>query len=227
MQKRYTQFLAALHTTRQFLDAKGTALGPISSTGARKTLDEMTEAIEQLAEAQDTHRMLVKGRRKEELRLAEAFRRKFLRPIIEIVQAKLPDDVQLLSEVRLPRGAVSSTALASKGHAIAKTVAPFAQVFIDAGLATDFVAQLTAAADRLAEAVANKGQHRAGRTGATEGLNKQVRKARRAVRVLDAMVKANLQLGEPLVTEWREAVRVIRGGTRQQATNVAEVQRAA
>jgi hypothetical protein len=30
--------------------------------------------------------------------------------------------------------------------------------------------------------------------------------------VLDAMVKAQLKAEEPLVTEWRDAVRVIRGG---------------
>lgn len=214
MQKRYTQFLAACSTARQFLDAKDASLGPINASGARKSFDGSIETIQQLAVEQDRHRMLVTGQRNDELRLAGQFRRKYLRPVVEIVQAKLPDETELLSEVKLPRGYVSSTSLAAKGHAMASAVAPFAQIFTDAGLPADFLAQLGAAADELTGAVSKKGNHRANRRGATDGLDKSVQKARKAVRVLDAMLRAELPLDEPLVTEWREAVRVIRGGVR-------------
>lgn len=223
MKKSYTQFLAALETARQFLDAKAALLGPINSTGARKTLDEVTETLKQLDQQQGQHRELAKGQRKVELQLAEAFRRKYLRPVIEIAQAKLPEETELLSDIRLPRGTLSGTGMASRGHQIASLAEPFAKVFVDAGLPATFVADTHAAADGLAVAVSTKGTHRAGRQGATDGIAKVVRKARRAVRVLDAMVKANLSLGEPLVTEWRAAVRVIRGGRSTSAAAVAPV----
>jgi hypothetical protein len=121
--------------------------------------------------------------------------------------------VDLLSHMKVPRHTTNSTALAARGNAMADAVAPFTQTFLDAGLSADFVAQLKAAAGELAKAVSTKGTLRAGGIGATDGIRQAVRTARKAIRVLDAMVKAQLKAQEPLVTEWRDAVRVIRGGT--------------
>jgi hypothetical protein len=213
MQKKDMQFLAALRTARQFLDAKSAALGTINTSGALKTLDTAIYTIAALAETQERHRILVTGQLNDERRLSEKFRRKHLRPIAEIAQAKLPDEVDLLSNLKVPRHTSNSTTLVARGNAMGDAVAPFTQTFLDAGLPTDFVAQLKAAAEQLAKAVSNKGNLRSGRRGATDGITKEVRKARKAVRVIDAMVKAQLQANEPLVTEWRDAVRVIRGGS--------------
>jgi hypothetical protein len=212
MRKQDMQFLAALRTAQQFLDAKAAALGPINTTGARKAFDASIETISRLAETQERHRILVTGQRTDEQRLAKQFRRKYLRPVAEIARQKLPDEVDLLSHMKVPRHTSNSTALAARGNAMADAVAPFVQAFLDVGLPTDFVAQLRTAAGQLTTAVSTKGTLRAGRRGATDGIGKAVSTARKALRVVDAMVKAQLKSEEPLVTEWRDAVRVIRGG---------------
>jgi hypothetical protein len=212
MEKKHMQFLAALRTAQQFLDAKDAVLGPINKTGARTGLDTSIETISRLAELQERHRILVTGQRTDEQRLAKQFRRKNVRPIVEVARQKLPDEVDLLSHLKAPRHSTNSTALATRGNAIADAVAPFTQTFLEAGLPADFAVQLKTAAGELAKAVSNKGTLRAGRRGATDGIGKAVSQARRAVRVLDALVKAQLKSAEPLVTEWRDAVRVIRGG---------------
>jgi hypothetical protein len=212
MRKQDMQFLAALRTAQQFLDAKAAALGPINTTGARAGFDASIDTITTLAELQERHRILVTGQRTDEQRLAKQFRRKNLRPIVEVARQKLPDEVDLLSHLKAPRHSTNSTALAARGNAMADAVAPFTQTFLDAGLPADFAEQLKAAAGELAKAVSNKGTLRAGRRGATDGIGKAVSQARKAVRVVDALVKAHLKAEEPLVTEWRDAVRVIRGG---------------
>jgi hypothetical protein len=213
MRKRDMQFLAALRTAQQFLNAKAAFLGPINTTGARKAFDTSIDTITTLAETQERHRILVTGQRTDEQRLAKQFRRKDLRPIVEIARQKLPDEVDLLSHLKVPPHTTNNTTLAAQGKAIADAVGPFTQTFLDAGLPTDFVAQLRTAAGDLTTAVSNKGTLRAGRRGATDGIGKAVSMARKALRVVDAMVKAQLRAEEPLVTEWRDAVRVIRGGT--------------
>jgi hypothetical protein len=48
--------------------------------------------------------------------------------------------------------------------------------------------------------------------GATDGLGKEVAAARKAVRMLDSLVKAQLATKEPLLTTWRGAITVIKGG---------------
>lgn len=206
------QFLAALRQAQHFLDVNASTLGTVNTTGARKTLDATIDTIAGLAERQDSHRIQVTGERTNELRLAEALRRRYVRPIVEIAKQKLPEVAQL-SNVTLPPANSNSTVLVSRALGIADAAQPHAQLFIDAGLPVDFVDRLRAAAGRVVAAIAGKGEHRSRRVGATDGLAKEVRAARRAVKVLDAFVRAELGRTEPLVSEWRNAVRVIRGGS--------------
>jgi len=211
MQVRDMQFLAALRQAQNFLTANDATLGSINATGARKTLDEMIDKLSALSEAQDSHRIQVTGARTNELALAVDLRRKHMRPIYEIARAKLPD-VAKLSNVKLPPANGNSTALAARARAMGDAVKEYAGTFIAAGLPADFLTQLDDAATAVEKAVVGKGEHRSQRRGATVGIVNEVRAARKAVRVLDALVKANLNLGEPLVSEWRNAVQVVRGG---------------
>lgn len=211
MKVRDMQFLAALRQAQNFLVANDASLGGVNATGARKTLDEMIDKLAALAEAQDSHRIQVTGERTNELALTAELRRKHIRPIYEIARAKLPE-VAKLSNVKLPLANGNSTAIAARAKAMGDAVKGYAETFIAAGLPVDFLAQLDAAATAVEKAVVGKGEHRSRRRGATVGIGDEVRAARKAVRVLDALVKANLNLKQPLVSEWRNAVQVVRGG---------------
>jgi hypothetical protein len=164
-----------------------------------------------LSEEQDAHRINVTGQVRNAAQAAAAFRREHIHPVVAICRARLPQQPSL-SKVTMPDSRLNITELVLRGRAIADAVSPFAQVFVDAGLAADFIAQLLTAGDELIKVVTRKSEHRSGRLGATDGLGKAVRKGRRTVRMLDAMVKATVPAEEPLVAEWQSAVRVIRGG---------------
>ena len=90
-----------------------------------------------------------------------------------------------------------------------KLVEPKKELFIDAGLAPDFLEQLTTAADAVVQAIGSKESSRGNRINVTDTIAKETRNAARELNILDSMVRAHLELGEPLITEWRDACRVI------------------
>ena len=208
MRTSYTQFLTALRQGLHFLVTNATALGTVNTSGARAALDTLTASIATLAEVQDTHRIQVSGERTHELRLAEELRRKYLRPIVSIAKAQLAD-VPQLSNVTLPKGGGNTMALVSQARGMGDAVKPYAQVFVASGMAPDFLDQLRSATDQVVQAVESKGEHRTGRTKATDAIDKVVKQARHAVGVLDALVRAELDPSDPILTEWKSALRVI------------------
>ena len=208
MNTRYTQFLTALRQALHYLTTNATALGTVPTSGARAALETLTTSIATLAEAQDTHRIQVSGERTNELRLAETLRRKHLRPIVRIARAMLAD-VPQLSNVSLPPGKGNTTALVSRARGMGDAVQPYAEVFVDSGLAPDFLDRLRTATEQLVQAIESKGEHRTARTRATDAIDKVVKKARHAVGVLDALIRAELDPSDPSLTEWKSALRVI------------------
>ena len=211
MQLKYSQFLAALRQTQNFLDTKTAVLGTINTSGARKELDAAATQLEALGETQGSHRTQGRGERTNELRLARSLRRQHMRPIVRIARANVPEAAQL-SAMSLPPLKTNSTALATQAGVIAAAVQPHEQVFVNAGLPADFIARMRTAADQLVKSIGGKGDHRTQRIGATTALDQQVQQAKRVVAVLDGLVRAQLDEQEPLVSEWRAASRAISGG---------------
>jgi hypothetical protein len=213
MQARYTQLLTALRQAQKFLDGNDATLAPVNATGARKSFDAIATKIAEMGESQGTHRMQTTGERRRELKLAEQLRRKHLRPIVRIARARLATSPEL-AELALPPFKTPSAALARNAKSMRDLVEPKKQLFIDAGLAPDFLDQLTTAADAVVEAIGSKGSSRGSRMKATDTIAKETVNANRELQILDSMVRAHLELEEPLITEWRDACRVIRRASR-------------
>ena len=213
MEARYTQLLTALRQAQKFLDSNDATLGSVNAAGARKLFDAITVRIAEKGESQGTHRLQTLGERHREFTLVEQLRRKHLRPIIRIARARLASTPELAS-LELPPLKGSSAALAQIAKSVRDAVEPKKRLFIDAGLAPDFLEQLTAAADAVVAAIGNKGFSRGNRMNATTTISREVRSATRELDILDSMVRAHLDLGEPLITEWKDACRVIRRAAR-------------
>jgi hypothetical protein len=209
MQLRFTQMLAALRQALHFLDANYTALGNVNASGARRDLDAVTNRLDALATEQVAHRIQGKGELLSEGRLGRAMRRKHLKPIVKAARRKLPNVAQLEAVV-LPPLRSNSTDLVTRARAMADAVTPYKDGLHEAGLDADFLEQLHAAADQLTQTIALKGEHRAGRIGATDAIFKEVRAAREAVNLVDARVQGALDEEDPLITEWKAACRTIR-----------------
>ena len=208
MEARYTQLLTALRQAQKFLDSNDATLGSVNTTGARKSFDAITIRIVEMGKLQGTLRMQTVGERRRELKLAEQLRRKHMRPIVRIARARLANSPEL-AELALPGAKRSSAGLAQDANSMRNLVEPKKELFIDAGLAPDFLDQLTTAADAVVQAIGSKGSSRGNRINATDTIAKETRNAARELNILDSMVRAHLELGEPLITEWRDACRVI------------------
>lgn len=219
MQTQYTQFLTALRSTQGFLDDKGPSLGTINQSGARKSLDTATIALSTWSDAQGMHNLRAKGARARELHLARNLRRKHLRPMVRVARAKLPD-VEALGHVVLPPTGGNTQELVNFTRSLLKAAEPFTPVFVEAGLAPDFAEQARAAAAEIEQVIGGKGVHRTGREEATGQIDRIVREARAAVGMLDSFIKAQLEEGDPVLTKWESARRVIQGGGAPATTQV-------
>ncbi len=211
MQTLFTQFLTALRSAQGFLDDTGPSLGTINQSGARKSLDTATIALSTWSDAQGMHNLRVRGARARELRLARALRRKNLRPIVRVARAKLPE-VEELGHVALPPAGGNTQELVNFTRSLLKAAEPFTQTFVEAGIAADFAEQTRAAAAEIEQVIGGKGVHRTSREEATAQVDKIVREARAAIGMLDSFIKAQLEEGDPVLTKWESARRVIQGG---------------
>jgi len=216
MKLKDTQFLTALRGGQRFLDANDKALGTVNQSGARKALDTVTTEIASLADTQGTHRMQAIGERERELRLARRLKRRFVAPIVKIARAKLPEVPQFKGVV-LPSANGNTAAFAALAESLAGAAEPFAQTFIDAGLSPDFVNETRAAAAELVQAIGGKGDFKSKRVKATDAITKQVRAAKRAMGMLDSLIKAELEEDDPLLAAWATSRLVIQ---RASATGV-------
>jgi hypothetical protein len=116
-----------------------------------------------------------------------------------------------------PRG---TTALIQAATGMATAARQHERALFDAGLPEGFIESLVAATNALATAVDDKGSARSHRVAATKGLRADERRARRALKVLDALMRA-ARLPEDVLAEWTAVSRVESVPTRATAAPAA------
>jgi hypothetical protein len=123
---------------------------------------------------------------------------------------------------RLPSpGAANQKLLASAG-AMAEVAEQEKDALLKHGLPQDFIEQLKSAASSLADARSAKVQSARRRTTATAALDDQVKRGRKAVRLLDAVLRPRLAKDPELLAAWRSAKRVPPSGGSVTPASVAQ-----
>ena len=126
----------------------------------------------------------------------------------------------------MPRSRGSAQALLTGAAAMADAARKEKDVFLRGGLAPDFIERLLQAAAELEAAGAAKTQRRRERVTATASLAAQEKRARRAMRMLDAILTPRLKADVALLAAWRSVKRVrpaaSAGGTEAAAADVAK-----
>ena len=105
----------------------------------------------------------------------------------------------------------------ASAEAMAKAVDPKKDLFISHGLPADFVEQLRAAADAVRQTIDARATSRTIRVGATAALRSDIRAARKAVRLIDTILRRDLK-GSDTLREWESAKRVTRRGSAASST---------
>lgn len=206
MRSRTSTVLSTLRGVREFMTTNASALGTLNHSDSRRDLDEIEAELSDHAVAQAGSRASRPSAAIRKRLAKDALVTKFLRPISAIAEAKLQQSPDFAG-LRVPRNTGTTPRLLAAAAAIADAAAKHADVFIAAGMAPTFVADLQAAADEVQAAETAKCDTLTSQIGATKGLDTATRQARKIVRQLDALIEPLVAYDTSLLVKWKATKR--------------------
>jgi hypothetical protein len=207
MKHRQTRVLDSLRGTQGFLDDNNTLLAAINKSGARRTLDDVVTQLSTHAVNQDAGTRMSQGETANQKSLRHTLRFNHMKPIADVARMHLREVPNFIALTR-PRNNVSAAHLIAAASGMADAAAPYAEVFVDAGLAADFLEQLRQAADDMRRSLDDRAQHVQKRVGATEGLKAAEKRGTGILRLLDGLVIPKLGTNDPLLAQWKAARKI-------------------
>ena len=203
------QTLEAFVRVRAFLEAHPIT-GPLSYTGARETLEEVVKRLREYAGTQITGRELSRAELRKQEQLIQQLRDRHMRPIVTIARAQIEpeSDVRMPAALRMPRGKIGVTKILQSCDGMIEAARAFEAAFVANGLPADFLARFTAARNELEGTLGGRATLVGAHIGARTGLAVQMRRGRRAVDRIDAVVRASFDGDEVTLARWQSAKRV-------------------
>ena len=230
MNRQQKQVMDSLVRVRSFLDAHPTT-GTLSYASAREMLEDVVQRTREYAGAQLSGRELSRAEVRRQADQISLILDRHMRPIVTIARSQIaPEaDVGLPAALRMPRMPIGPTKALAACDGMIEAARQFEAVFIANGLPTDFLAQFVSARDALERVMGERATQIGTHVTARAGLQVQLRRGRRAVDRLDAIVRASFRGDFTTLSAWRGAKRVhlVSGGAGSRATLVADVTEAA
>jgi uncharacterized protein with FMN-binding domain len=200
--------LSTLQNVQEFMTTNASALGSLNTSGSRRALDALEGDLSSHAASQTRSGSGRKAAIARQRVLKSALLVKYLRPISAIAEAQLAQSPDFI-EMKLPSRIKATPQLLATAAAMAGAASPYAATFIDAGMSTDFIAELEAAAEALKAGATIKGSVSASQLGATGALKATTKQARKVVRQLDALIQPRLASNIALLTKWKATKRFV------------------
>jgi hypothetical protein len=222
MLTRHVRILDSFVRVGVFMDEHPTT-GPLSYGTNRAILQEAIDRVRAHAGKQETAHLLSTGELRRQEKMIAAIRRHHMRPIVATARGQIDVDPGSAERpavaFRLPRGRPRATRMIEASDAMLLGAKRFEATFIAEGLPPNFIARFQAARDELVAALGDRNEQLQTRAGATEGIFVEMRRARRVVDRVDAIVNAAFADDEPVLEKWRVAKRAHRkpGGTGKSA----------
>jgi NAD-dependent DNA ligase len=110
-------------------------------------------------------------------------------------------------EMKLPKALKTTPQLLAAAAAMGGAASKHVATFIAAGMSTDFIAELEAAAEAFKTGATVKGSVSSTQIGATGALKESTKQARKVVKQLDALVEPLLANNTSLLTKWKATKR--------------------
>ena len=199
--------LLSLENAQAFLSENAAALGGVVTTGARAMLDDSLVELSNHASVQNGQTRAGKSAIARRQALRTALIRDHMTPIAKIARLELAGTPELVS-LSLPKGQPTVEQLAALANGMAQAAAPYADVFIRAGMTPDFIQALRTASDDMVQALKDRTQSKGKVRTATSALRNKLSRARKVVHVLDAMVKSALVGNQDLLAGWTLVKRI-------------------
>jgi hypothetical protein len=186
---------------QQFLVAHPISDGPASLGKQVKELDAVVAEFAAEAESQEAGRRQTQGGTQRQRALREALWDGHMLPIAQIAR-----DVfgvpGMDKDLRMPKKSGDNEALIAAAGAMAEAAARESKVFVEHGLPADFVEQLKAATSALDQAIDARGESARRLTIATASNKELVKRGKRAVRLLNAILRPRLAKDPELLQGW-------------------------
>jgi hypothetical protein len=197
----------SLRAVQAFLTTNGEVLAGVGRTGTRKQLDSIIAELDMHVADQAGCYLVSQGETRQQRALRRALLRDHVAPLVRIAKANLPEAPQI-EALRMPNRKLTTAKLGAAAHGMAQAAEPYSDVFIEAGLPDDFIAQLNSATDAMLETLTDRSNARGKRSGATKGIKERLTAGRKIVHVLDALVQSALQSEPALLAGWNSVKRV-------------------
>jgi hypothetical protein len=195
--------LATLEAIQDFIDKYKDLLGDLATNGSRRQLDDVINQLTAFAATQDKSVVTGKAGTKQAKALRTALERDHMLKISRIAAVDLPVKPEL-SALHMPKGKPTVAKLVAAARSMATTAQLYAATFVAAGMHADFIAQLNAAADAVADFESARKQNHAERGTATTGLKYLLAAGNRVVGAIDAFMKSALKDNPPLLEGWAQ-----------------------
>ncbi len=207
MQSKQKQVMESFQRVQDFLGAHPAPAG--SSYGPPKEmLDEVVAKLSGHNAEQVAGRRLSRASTQRQKSLRRALREQHLSPIAAIAKATLSDAPGIEKALNLPPANISTARLIAEAQGIRVAIVQYEPVFVRNGRPADFLAQLDARIEELRQSRLG-GAREVGRfVGAKQGIGKEIRRGRDAVRMLDAIVRSAFFGSPDVLGKWRIAMRV-------------------
>jgi hypothetical protein len=196
-----------LRRVQEFLGAHTPPESP-GYTAQKKALDEVVTGLNEFSIDQVVGRRLGSAEVARTRALMRTLRREHLTPITEIARANLADAPGIEKALKLPKPGIAPTKLLAEANGMRTAAALYEQRFIEEGLPPDFLKQLDAAIAAITQSISGKAQNFGRQVGGREGMNKEIKRGRKVVTGLDAIVKRTFRDHSDVLAQWRLAKRL-------------------
>lgn len=216
MYAKQKQVIESFVRVQAFLAAHP-APAPATYAGPAEILDDAVRQLRTYAGDQVYGRQLSTAEVRRQQQAMKRLVDRHMRPIVTIARAQheADPDVRLPEALKLPRSGLGVVKLLAAAEAMVKAARGFEATFVSNGRPADFIAQFEGAIAGLNDVLSVRGTLLGTQIGAKKGLFVMLRRGRRAVDRLDAVVRVAFENDPVVLEKWRIAKRVqgIRGGS--------------
>lgn len=216
MYAKQKQVIESFVRVQAFLAAHP-APAPATYAGPAEVLDDAVRQLRTYAGDQVYGRQLSAAEVRRQHQVMKRLVDRHMRPIVTIARAQhgSDPDVRLPEALKLPRSGIGVMKLLAAAEAMIKAAREFEPTFVAAGRPADFLAQFEAAIAGVNDVLSTRGTLLGTQIGAKKGLYVMLRRGRRAVDRLDAVVRVAFESDPVALEKWRVAKRVqaVRGGS--------------
>lgn len=199
----------------EFLAAHNFEDGPATLGKQAAQLREVVEQLSRQSLDQEAGFRLTKAQTKHQRELRQRLWEQHMQPIARVAR-EVFGIAGMDRALKLPHMSCPNERIVSAAGAMAEAAERQQSAFLEHGLPADFVASLRSAAAELATVMGTRDGNQRRRVEATAEMNELLKRGRRALRLLNAIVRPRLAHDPSLLAAW-DTVRTVRafGGANQ------------